>query len=154
MTSRSLARGIGGAVLAAVLGGCGSTSADWRGAGGSAASGSIPHVTPLYRQIADTHVHRFRKPIRDEHARLARELAVACDDLIARTAAWDRLVPLTSTQPADWNTLRADIATLRRSLAALRDAARTSHAGGMQRAHDRALAAYERIRGRMRISDL
>lgn len=117
-------------------------------------SRGMPRITALYNQASDIHVHRYRKPIRDEHARLARELAQECERMLTDMQTWERSATLTSTSAENRNAIRTDMTAMRDSLEELREAARNADQGCMQSAHSKALAAYERIQGRVNVSDL
>ncbi len=130
----------GAALLVAMMSatGCQSTRS-------SANVDGIPRITKLCRKVSAPQVHRFRKPVRDERARVSRLLSRECDRLIADAATWESSAELTAIGADAQDSVCADIQELVASLEELRDAANTGQTRSMRAAHDAATAAYARI---------
>ncbi len=113
--------------------------------GPSVGTNAMPQITRLYQKASAPKVHRFRKPVRDEHARICRLLASECARLIADVGTWESSGELTATDTAGQDALRTDIRTLRSSLEQLRHAATVGNANAMRSAHSSATSSYTRI---------
>ncbi|MBN1491200.1 MAG: hypothetical protein JXA69_14905 [Phycisphaerae bacterium] len=153
MTKRYCARAwLGVCLTGAMLCGCASTEAVSSDVRTEADAGRIPKVTALYEKASKVHVHRFRKPLRDEQARLLRALATECDVMLAEMATWDTDAALTAATDAEREGVRSDVTKLETSLQSLRAAADSQSIGSMRTAHTDAVAAYERIRQHMDVA--
>lgn len=106
----------------------------------------IPRITALYKRATEHHVHRFRKPLRDERARLLRELATECDRLLADMGSRDWDAGLIASRSGEQESDLADAGPLRASLVNLRAAAAKGNLRELERAHSSAAAAYARAR--------
>jgi len=115
----------------------------------------IPRVTALYEKAtAQRHnVHRFRKPYRDEQARLLIRLEKECDRMLADVQTWGSSAELTAAGETEQKALRDDMSTLQTSLEGLRTAAAKADTSSMRSAHARALDAYARIQKKMNLPD-
>lgn len=104
----------------------------------------IPQITKLVEKAtAVPQVHRFRKPRRDERARILRRLSARCDQLIADIRARGASAEaLTGSVPEDRQAVTADIQLLEMSLTQLAIAARKGDVGAIRSAHATVVAAY------------
>ena len=109
----------------------------------------IPRISKLCaKATARPATHRFRKPLRDERARLLRQLSAECDRMIANLHTQDvSAEALTGTTPGQQQALDSNARSLQSSLAELATAARRGDNRAMETAHSAALAAYVGNRG-------
>lgn len=105
----------------------------------------IPRITKLCQKATATRVHRFRKPLRDEHARVLRQLVIECDRLAADVGTWEGSAELTATNAEQQGAIRTDIRSLGTALTELRAAAGKGDTRSVRSAHSAALTAYARI---------
>ena len=104
----------------------------------------IPQITKLVEKAtAVPQVHRFRKPLRDQQARILQCLAAQCDRLIADIRARGvSAEALTGMLPEEQQAVTADIRLLEMPLAQLAIAARKRDVGAIRSAHATVVATY------------
>jgi len=107
----------------------------------------IPRVTALAGKItAPAPVHRFRKPVRDERARLQTHLADECNRMAESLRAQDvSAQALTGTLPEEQKATAAEADTLETALDRLSAAARQGQIRDIRAAHKQALSAYSGV---------
>ena len=126
---------------------CGCQSAPRGARHVATATDRIPEVTALYEKATVTthNVHRFRKPHRDERARLLRELDRACQDMVAALQSDRSSAQALTGNAAAEPTVPAAAEELEQSLGELAAAARNGDDRAMKSAHTSALGAYSRL---------
>jgi hypothetical protein len=108
----------------------------------------IPQITELVEKAtAPPPVHRFRKPLREERARILHQLSAECDRMIADIRGLGvNTEALTGSVSEGQRAMTADPDSLEASLARLAQAAREGNNDAIRAAHTTALAAYARVR--------
>ncbi|UCE60272.1 MAG: hypothetical protein JSU63_00695 [Phycisphaerales bacterium] len=108
----------------------------------TASTEQIPKITKLYEKATAVQVHRFRKPLRDERARILRMLSEECDTMIANMRGSEASAEALTGDVVEGDTTRTP--TLERALAQIGVAAREGDMRALRSAHEAALSAYGR----------
>lgn len=136
-------------VLAVVyVAGCAATAPMRSSDGTGMQSTSFGQINKLYAKATERPpVHRFRKPVRDERRRVQRQLAAACERMVAKLSGQksEEAVLTSATDGAPSTNARVRLRDVLQDLSA---AARQGDEGAMRRAHEAARRAYAQHRPR------
>ena len=111
----------------------------------SKAPTGMHEITALYEK-ATAHKRRpFRKPVRDERARVCALLAQKTDAILAEAATWKSDAKLANLDDARKDEVRNAVDAFRISMADLKAAARATSVTAMRTSYAKALGSYRQL---------